>query len=142
MLPYERQLEVKQQQVDDALRRIGRLEGFELEPIMPAVEQWRYRNKLEYSFGSGDDGELVCGFHASAGAMRVVGFEDCLLASEQGNSVRELALRWCREQQLEAWERGRGRRHGQGNDDDGDDGTQDAVGQRRRSGADGPAPAA
>ena len=44
--------------------RIGRLDGFELEPIVPAVEQWRYRNKLEYSFGTGADGELVCGFHA------------------------------------------------------------------------------
>ena len=53
VLPYERQLEVKAEQVDDALRRIGRLDGFELEPIVPAVEQWRYRNKLEYSFGTG-----------------------------------------------------------------------------------------
>ena len=37
--------------------------GFELEPIEPAVEHWRYRNKLEYSFGE-RDGELVLGFHA------------------------------------------------------------------------------
>ena len=36
VLPYERQLEVKHAQVDDALRRIGRLDGFELEPIVPA----------------------------------------------------------------------------------------------------------
>ena len=57
-LPYERQLAEKQEQVDDALRRLGGLEGFELEPIEPAVEQWRYRNKLEYSFGE-RDGELV-----------------------------------------------------------------------------------
>ena len=64
VLPYERQLEVKQEQVDDALTRIGRLEGYELAPIVPALEQWRYRNKLEYSFGEGPDGELVCGFHA------------------------------------------------------------------------------
>ena len=64
VLPYERQLEVKAEQVQDALTRIGRLDGFELEPIVPAVEQWRYRNKLEYSFGTGPDGELVCGFHA------------------------------------------------------------------------------
>src|SRR3954464_8100478 len=35
VLPYERQLEIKHQQVGDALRRIGRLEGFELEPIVP-----------------------------------------------------------------------------------------------------------
>jgi 23S rRNA (uracil1939-C5)-methyltransferase len=51
VLPYERQLAVKQEQVDDALTRIGRLEGYELAPIVPALEQWRYRNKLEYSFG-------------------------------------------------------------------------------------------
>ena len=53
-LPYERQLAEKADQVDDALRRIGRLEGFELEPIEPALEPWRYRNKLEYSFGARD----------------------------------------------------------------------------------------
>src|SRR5215211_9462811 len=47
VLPYERQLEVKAEQVDDALRRIGRLDGYVLDPIVPAVEQWRYRNKLE-----------------------------------------------------------------------------------------------
>src|SRR2546421_8472322 len=57
VLPYERQLEVKAEQVADALARIGRLTGFEQEPIVPAKELWRYRNKLEYSFGTGPDGE-------------------------------------------------------------------------------------
>src|SRR4051795_5781738 len=56
VLPYERQLEVKAEQVADALKRIGRLEGFEQEPIVPAEQLWRYRNKLEYSFGTGPDG--------------------------------------------------------------------------------------
>lgn len=106
VLPYERQLEIKREQVDDALRRIGKLEGFELEEIVPALSRWRYRNKLEYSFGQDDDGTLVCGFHASAGGNRVESIEDCLLASEPGNRARELALRWCREQQLRAWSRG------------------------------------
>src|SRR3954447_26097548 len=59
VLPYERQLEVKAEQVADALTRIGKLSGFEQEPIVPALEQWRYRNKLEYSFGTADDGTLV-----------------------------------------------------------------------------------
>src|ERR1700757_447632 len=36
VLPYERQLAVKQEQVDDALRRIGRLEGYVLEDIAGA----------------------------------------------------------------------------------------------------------
>src|ERR671930_1252392 len=39
VLPYERQLAVKQEQVEDALRRIGRLDGYELEEIVPAGEQ-------------------------------------------------------------------------------------------------------
>src|SRR3954463_2827567 len=64
VLPYERQLEVKAEQVTEALDRIGHLAGYEQEPIVPAVEQWRYRNKLEFSFGVGETSELVCGFHA------------------------------------------------------------------------------
>ena len=114
VLPYERQLQIKSDQVAEALRRIGHLDGFELEPIVPAIEQWRYRNKLEYSFGTRDGNpahpELVCGFHASAGGMRVVPIVDCLLASELGNRAREVALGWCREQGLTAWERSGGGR--------------------------------
>jgi 23S rRNA (uracil1939-C5)-methyltransferase len=37
VLPYDRQLEVKAEQVADALTRIGRLDGVELEAIVPAV---------------------------------------------------------------------------------------------------------
>jgi 23S rRNA (uracil1939-C5)-methyltransferase len=105
VMPYERQLEVKSGQVDEALRRLGHLDGFELEEIVPALEQWRYRNKLEYSFGAGEEGQLVCGFHAPAGGNRVQPIDDCLLASERGNRARELALQWCRAEGLTAWER-------------------------------------
>jgi len=108
VLPYERQLEIKHGQVREALERIGGLAGFEMEEIVPALEQWRYRNKLEYSFGNAADGSLQCGFHAPAGGNAVVPMEDCLLASELGNRARELAAAWCRQQGLGAWERGRG----------------------------------
>ena len=50
-LPYERQLDEKSEQIDAALRRLGKLDGFDLEPAEPAAQPWRYRNKLEYSFG-------------------------------------------------------------------------------------------
>jgi 23S rRNA (uracil1939-C5)-methyltransferase len=105
VLPYERQLEVKSEQVSDALRRIGHLEGFEVEPTVPAVEPWRYRNKLEYSFGTGEGGELVCGFHAPGSWERIVHVEDCLLASERGNAARRAALEWCRARGLRAYDR-------------------------------------
>jgi len=104
-LPYDRQLEVKQEQVADSLRRIGRLEGFELEAILPALEQWRYRNKLEYSFGSDSSGRLTCGFHVPGRWDEIAEVNDCLLASEVGNQARELVVAWCREQRLPAYDR-------------------------------------
>jgi 23S rRNA (uracil1939-C5)-methyltransferase len=76
-----------------------------LEPIVGAAEQWRYRNKLEYSFGTGDDGALVCGFHAPGRWDRIEPMGDCLLASEAGNRAREEVLGWCRGQGLKAWDR-------------------------------------
>jgi 23S rRNA (uracil1939-C5)-methyltransferase len=105
VLSYERQLEVKQQQVDDALRRIGRLSSFALEPIVPAVEQWRYRNKLEYSFGTDAEGRLVSGFHAPGRWDEIVAIEDCLLASERGNAARERIVAWARGSGLSAFDR-------------------------------------
>jgi 23S rRNA (uracil1939-C5)-methyltransferase len=105
VLPYERQLEVKQAQVADALQRLGKLEGFELEPIVPAVEQWRYRNKLEYSFGVDDTGRLVCGFHAPGRWDQILEVRDCLLASEAGNEARERIVEWCRSQGLTPYDR-------------------------------------
>lgn len=96
VLAYERQLEIKQEQVEDALRRIGRLDGFTLDPIVAAQQQWRYRNKLEYSFGTGEDGSLLCGFHAPGSWEHIHHIEDCLLASERSNQARREVLEFCR----------------------------------------------
>ena len=111
VLPYERQLEIKQSQVQDALRRLGGFEGFTVEPIVPALEQWRYRNKLEYSFGHDLSNrtrppELVCGFHAPAGWNMVLAIDDCMLASERWQPCSARGAGWCREQGLRAWSRG------------------------------------
>src|SRR6201995_816796 len=105
VLPYERQLEVKQAQGAEALQRIGELGGFALEPIVPAVEQWRYRNKLEYSFGADDTGRLVCGFHAPGRWDQIIEVRDCLLASEAGSAARERIVEWCRAQGLAPYDR-------------------------------------
>src|SRR3954452_21861870 len=105
VLRYERQLEVKHAQVDDALRRLGKLEGFELEPIIPAEQQWRYRNKLEYSFGTDDEGGLVCGFHAPGRWDDIVDMADCKLVSERVNALREQVVTFSRQHGLPAWDR-------------------------------------
>ena len=109
-LPYEQQLHYKQEQVAEALGRIGHLEGFELEQIVPAVEQWRYRNKLEYSFGESDDeSELTLGFHARGRWDVTVDADDCHLASEAGNEARNAVREWARAEAIPAWDRRAGR---------------------------------
>src|SRR6204780_5822982 len=40
VIPYERQLQIKATQVDEALRGIGGLEGQELQDIVPAIAPW------------------------------------------------------------------------------------------------------
>jgi 23S rRNA (uracil1939-C5)-methyltransferase len=103
-LAYERQIEHKREQVRDALERIGGLRGFELEPIEPAVEQWRYRNKLEYSFGVGEDGPAL-GFHARGRWDVVVDVDDCLLASGRNNAARNAIREWARDSGVPAYDR-------------------------------------
>ena len=98
-LPYERQLEQKAAQVDEALRRLGGLEGFESEPIVPATARWRYRNKLEYSFGD-RDGDAVLGFHRRGSWRHVVDVDDCHLASEANNAARNAVRDWARREGL------------------------------------------
>ncbi|MDQ2630001.1 MAG: TRAM domain-containing protein, partial [Actinomycetota bacterium] len=102
-LPYERQLHYKQEQVGDALKRIGDLEGYELEEIVPAVEQWRYRNKLEYSFGETDE-ELTLGFHARGRWDLTVEVDDCHLSSEAGNEARNAVREWARAESIPAFD--------------------------------------
>jgi len=105
VLCYERQLEVKQAQVEAALTRIGQLRQYALEPIVPAVQRWRYRNKLEYSFGAAPGGRLTCGFHAPGRWDEVVEIGDCLLASQAAGAARDRIVGWCRERGLTALHR-------------------------------------
>jgi 23S rRNA (uracil1939-C5)-methyltransferase len=102
-LPYDDQLAEKARQVDEALRRLGGLDGFDLEPIVPAVEQWRYRNKLEYSFGE-RDGKAVLGFHRRGSWSQVVDAEDCHLASTANNRARNELREWARREGIPAYD--------------------------------------
>ena len=52
MLPYEKQLLYKQRQVEETLKRIGKVALPALHPIIGAKETKYYRNKIEYTFGT------------------------------------------------------------------------------------------
>jgi 23S rRNA (uracil1939-C5)-methyltransferase len=102
MLPYPLQLQYKQQQVEDNLRRIGKLELPPVTPILGAPETTRYRNKMEYTFSnrrfllpselhdpSITSGQDVAGFHARGLFDKVVDIDICHLQEEPTNGLRK-----------------------------------------------------
>jgi 23S rRNA (uracil1939-C5)-methyltransferase len=52
MLPYEKQLQYKQKQVEETLKRIGKINLPKILPIVGADQTKFYRNKLEYTFSN------------------------------------------------------------------------------------------
>jgi len=106
-LAYESQLAAKEQQVRDALVRIGRIDEPPLEPIVPAASVFGYRNKLEYSFSAGEEG-LELGFHRAGRWDEIVDIEECLLTTDLGNAVRLAVRGWAREERLEPYDQATG----------------------------------
>jgi 23S rRNA (uracil1939-C5)-methyltransferase len=102
-LAYERQLEHKQAQVRDALERIGHLRDFTLEPIVAALHELRYRNKLEYAWTQGEAGAAL-GFHRAGRWDDVLELSVCLLTGDAGNAIREAFVTWSRELGLAAYD--------------------------------------
>jgi 23S rRNA (uracil1939-C5)-methyltransferase len=106
MLPYEKQLAYKQQQVYDNLTRIGKVQLPPFLPIVGAEEDKFYRNKLEYTFSTKEylpEGNFnkndrersfndVLGFHARGFFDKIVNIEKCWLQPEPTNVLRN-ALR-------------------------------------------------
>jgi 23S rRNA (uracil1939-C5)-methyltransferase len=108
VLPYERQLAEKETQVCDALARIGGFEKPPVEQVLPAPDPWRYRNKLEYSFGTSDDGRLVLGFHRAGRWNEIDDVTEDVLASERIDALRERVKQWCRAEGLSPYDRREG----------------------------------
>ena len=102
MLPYEKQLFYKRQQVVDNLSRIGKVDLPPIPPVVGCDETKWYRNKLEYTFSSkrfipedefvkdGNNSELnASGFHAKGHFDKVVEIERCWLQAEPTNIIRK-----------------------------------------------------
>lgn len=110
MLPYQKQLDYKQQQVEQVLKRIGKVALPAFNPILGATNTRFYRNKIEYTFGNkryllkeeiadiSINGEQnVAGFHAKGLFDKVVDIDTCYLQAEPTNAIRlavkEFAIR-------------------------------------------------
>src|ERR671927_181568 len=102
-LAYEAQVTAKEEQVREALRRIGGFAEPPVEPIVPAESIFHYRNKLEYSFTQLEDGPTL-GFHKAGRWDEVLEIEKCWLTSDVGNAIRNAVREWAREERLVAYD--------------------------------------
>jgi 23S rRNA (uracil1939-C5)-methyltransferase len=102
-LAYEAQTAAKHDQVRDALVRLGRVADPPLEDILPAVEQFHYRNKLEYSFTDTPRGAAL-GFHRAGRWDEVLEVEKCWLTTDVGNAIRDTVREWAQEEGLPAYD--------------------------------------
>src|SRR5919108_4340417 len=77
---YEEQLAAKQKTVEDALRRIGKLDGFELLPIIRSPEQYGYRRRVRLQ---SETNARLGFFRASSHSL--VEIDSCLIAGDEIN---------------------------------------------------------
>lgn len=100
-IPYEEQLKFKQQQVVDALTRIGKVELPECSPIDGSKQTQFYRNKLEFTFsnkrwltfeevaaGVKYDDMNALGFHIPNCFDKVLDIRKCWLQDDISNRIR------------------------------------------------------
>ena len=100
-LPYEEQLKAKQKQVYDQLRRIGKVELPEFQPIMGSEKTFEYRNKLEFgccnkrwltreqvASGFQYDNMNGIGFHITGAFDKILPIEKCWLMDDLHNRIR------------------------------------------------------
>jgi len=99
-LPYEYQLQFKQQQVTDALERIGKITLPEISPILGSENIWSYRNKMEYTFSNRkwltfaemeqERPEKMngAGFHIPGAFDKVLDIKECHLQENFSNQLR------------------------------------------------------
>lgn len=112
-LPYEKQLEFKQEEVIENLRRIGKVELQNIFPIIGSARTKYYRNKLEFTFCNkrfltreeiGQDQSIertpAVGFHVPGLFDKVVNIETCYLQDTPSNEIRNFIREYARENRL------------------------------------------
>ncbi|MCQ2310574.1 MAG: 23S rRNA (uracil(1939)-C(5))-methyltransferase RlmD [Paludibacteraceae bacterium] len=108
ILPYTEQLRWKQQQIEDNLRRIGKIELPEISPILGSKKIYEYRNKLEFAFAdhkwltteqmkSGIPFEPGVGFHIPNCFDKVLQIDECHLMEGLQNDIRNGVYAFARE---------------------------------------------
>lgn len=84
-LDYQEQLKVKQQQIIDALLRIGKQENIVVHPTIGSENPWNYRNKMQFPIARNDN-DVIIGCFAQ-GSHRIINTENCFIQHESNNVI-------------------------------------------------------
>lgn len=100
-IPYDEQLKYKQQQVEDALQRIAKVQLPAINPILGSANTCFYRNKLEFTFSNKSwltreqlesdeqfDDRNALGFHIPNAFDKVLDINKCWLQDDVSNQIR------------------------------------------------------
>lgn len=86
-IPYEKQLEIKKDQVLDLFDKAG-LKDYEFVGINPSPSSVAYRNKMEYTFGDEyKDGPLSLGMHKVGRFIDIVTVDDCRIVDQDFKTI-------------------------------------------------------
>lgn len=98
-VPYEEQHRLKNQQVLDLFDRFH-VDASVYQGMVPAETPYRYRNKMEYTFGDVEiGGPLELGMHQKGRFMSIVTCDECQLVPEDFNRILSATLNFCRERE-------------------------------------------
>ncbi|QKY71487.1 23S rRNA (uracil(1939)-C(5))-methyltransferase RlmD [Lentibacillus sp. CBA3610] len=92
-MSYDMQLDMKQEQVGNAMRKIAHLEDVPVHPIIRMEDPWRYRNKVQMPVGEKEDGELKTGFYQKRSHRIIEGMETCNIQDEVNDRMVEAVRR-------------------------------------------------
>ncbi len=92
-LEYKSQLKYKQDRVEELLKRIGKAEGFLMEPIAGMEHPYNYRNKAQFPVRRGKDGTVKIGFYAGH-THSVIEHEHCCIEHEDADIIAETVRKW------------------------------------------------
>ncbi|MCX7951398.1 MAG: 23S rRNA (uracil(1939)-C(5))-methyltransferase RlmD [Clostridiales bacterium] len=99
-IDYEKQLELKEQQVLKLLKDAG-IDGFEYEGIISSPKVFEYRNKMEFTFGDYEKGgELELGLHTPVKRNAIVSTTTCLLIDKDFRSILKTTLDYFRSKNI------------------------------------------
>ena len=99
-LPYSEQLVHKQRQAESTLEHLGRAKPERIEKIIPSPLEYRYRNKMDFTFGTNDAGETILGFHRPQRFSEIIEVSACLLQPEPIDRLLQALTRYVRREGL------------------------------------------